>query len=43
MEIGQLTPFFSSTFSTLFVTYIHFLKIVKILFHVVSPLVDSGM
>ena len=41
MEIGQLTPFFSSTFST--VCNIHFLKIVKILFHVVSPLVQSGM
>ena len=40
-----MTTFFSSTFTSLTVIDIHFLylKIIKIHFHVVRPLVHSGL
>ena len=43
MEPRQVTPFFSSTFSVLNVHSFLNLKILKIHFHVVPPLVHSGL
>ena len=45
MKTRQMTSIFSSTFSALTVSNIHFfyLKIVKIHFDVVLPLVHSGL
>ena len=43
MEAGQMTPICSSTFSALFITFIFYLKIAKIHFDAVPPLVHSGL
>ena len=42
MEDSQLTPFFSSTFSALFITFLY-LKIAKIHFLVIPPLVHVDL
>ena len=43
MKTRQMTPIFSSAFQALFRKLIFHLKIVKIHFHGVPPLVHSGL